>query len=63
MISSQRLRYKDFHLACKPAPIEAKSDPIRDQTGLFEVETVKEFGTAMEKRGVSEWWDRAMGFS
>lgn len=59
----QRLRYKDFHLACKPAPIETKSAQITDPTGLFEVETVKEFAAAMEKRGISRWWEQAMGFS
>ncbi|KAM7209129.1 hypothetical protein V8F20_000467 [Naviculisporaceae sp. PSN 640] len=72
----QRLRYKDFFLASKPAAIESEAVPvpgkqrpipkpqeISDPTGLFEVETVSEFGDAMEKRGISEWWRRAMEFS
>ncbi|RKU44890.1 hypothetical protein DL546_007616 [Coniochaeta pulveracea] len=59
----QRLRYKDFYLACKPALIEGKSAQIRDPAGLFEVDTVKEFGVAMDKRGLFDWWGRAMGFS
>ncbi|KAK3403113.1 hypothetical protein B0T20DRAFT_17385 [Sordaria brevicollis] len=59
----QRLRYKDFHLASKPALIETKSAQVSDPTGLFEVETVKEFGVIMEKRGISKWWEQAMGFS
>ncbi|KAL4783887.1 hypothetical protein BJX76DRAFT_241505 [Aspergillus varians] len=31
-------------------------------TGLEEVESVKEFGNFMEKRGVWQWWRRGMGY-
>ncbi|KAE8158160.1 hypothetical protein BDV40DRAFT_28360 [Aspergillus tamarii] len=30
--------------------------------GLEEVETVKEFGSLMEDRGVWRWWRKAMGY-
>jgi hypothetical protein len=60
---AQRLRYKDFQLALKPAPIDPETSPLRERTGLFEVESVKEFAAAMEKRGISEWWKRGMGFA
>jgi hypothetical protein len=60
---TQRLRYKDFQLAFKPAPIEAKVVQPEGRTGLFEVESVKEFAEAMEKRGISEWWKRGMEFA
>jgi hypothetical protein len=34
-----------------------------ERTGLFEVETVKEFAAAMERRGISEWWKQGMEFA
>lgn len=34
-----------------------------EQPGLFEVESVNDFAAAMEKRGISAWWKRAMGFA
>ncbi len=34
-----------------------------ERTGLFEVESVKEFAAAMEKRGIAEWWKRGMEFA
>jgi len=65
------LRYKDFFLASKPALIEPESESEsakysvvnQDPTGLFEVGSVAEFGGAMEKRGISNWWRRAMDFA
>lgn len=57
----QRLRYKDFQLVAKPCPLGPEASP--DPPGLDEVEAVKEFGDAMEKRGISHWWASAMGFS
>jgi len=59
----QRLRYKDFQLAFKPAPIEAAVVQPEKQTGLFEVKSVQEFAAAMEKRGIAEWWKRGMEFA
>ncbi|KAA8644892.1 hypothetical protein EYZ11_007484 [Aspergillus tanneri] len=36
----------------------------RDQTiGLFEVETVKDFGSIMQQRGVWHWWRKGMGYT
>lgn len=71
--ADQRLRYKDFFLASKPALIEPESESEsesakkstvnQDPTGLFEVASVSEFGGAMEKRGISNWWRRAMDFA
>jgi hypothetical protein len=64
----QRLRYKDFQLAARPAEIfgqEGANDHIEQEppTGLFETDSVKDFATQMEKRGVLEWWKKAMGYS
>lgn len=59
----QRLRYKDFQLVSKPAMIEHEPTHPESQPGLIEVESVKEFGDAMERRGISEWWKRAMDFA
>ncbi|RJE26549.1 hypothetical protein PHISCL_01162 [Aspergillus sclerotialis] len=41
---------------------KAKEEP-QDEVGLAEVETVKEFGSIMEQRGVWNWWRRAMGYA
>jgi hypothetical protein len=59
----QRLRYKDFQLALKPAPIESMVAQPDDRTGLYEVESIKDFAAAMEKRGIAEWWKRGMEFA
>lgn len=59
----QRLRYKDFHLAARPALIESDLPPSDEQPGLFEVEAMQDFAAAMEKRGISAWWRRAMDFA
>ena len=59
----QRLRYKDFQLAAKPAPIESAVVRPEPRTGLLEVESVQEFAAAMEERGISEWWKRGMAFA
>ncbi|KAL2119277.1 hypothetical protein VTJ04DRAFT_6237 [Mycothermus thermophilus] len=59
----QRLRYKDFQLASKPAPIDAEVAQPEARTGLFEVTSTAEFADAMEQRGISGWWKQAMGFS
>ncbi|KAL2127641.1 hypothetical protein VTI74DRAFT_10372 [Chaetomium olivicolor] len=58
----QRLRYKDFQLVSKPAPIESKVVQPEPQDGLYEVEAVKEFAAAMEERGILSWWEQGMGF-
>lgn len=63
----QRLRYKDFQLATKPAEKPASritgKDNGRPEYGkLEEVDSVKEFGSRMEQKGVWEWWRRGMGY-
>lgn len=54
-------------MASKPALVEPESAKYsvvkQDPTGLFEVESVSEFGGAMEKRGIPNWWRRAMDFA
>ncbi|EKG18786.1 hypothetical protein MPH_03952 [Macrophomina phaseolina MS6] len=61
----QRLRYKDYQLAVRPAPIEPEhvsSENRKVPVGLFEVGTVKEFGAIMQERGVWSWWRKGMGY-
>ncbi|KAK1760990.1 hypothetical protein QBC47DRAFT_19392 [Echria macrotheca] len=59
----QKLRYKDFQLVAKPARVEPDTPVSEEQPGLVELETVREFADAMEKRGILSWWSRAMGYS
>ena len=33
------------------------------RTGLYETESVKDFGLQMERRGVHGWWRKAMGYT
>ncbi|KAK4122279.1 hypothetical protein N657DRAFT_575978 [Parathielavia appendiculata] len=61
--TAQRLRYKDFQLALKPAPLGSNVAQPNERTGLFEVESIKEFAVAMERRGILEWWKRGMEFA
>jgi hypothetical protein len=63
----RNLRYKDFQLVTRP---DVKQDsPMQGQqsadskAGLSEVDTVKEFGSAMQRRGVWEWWRKGMGYT
>jgi hypothetical protein len=60
---NQGLRYKDFKLASRPAPIESDAGQARQPTGLFEVSSVNQFAAEMENRGLSNWWKRAMEFA
>lgn len=71
----RNLRYKDFQLVTRPdALTDEKSherEPSRGnkkkdeiaKAGLSEVETVKEFGSLMEERGIWNWWRKGMGYS
>ena len=56
----KNLRYKDFKLARRPAPITADWD-ITEQ--FEEVNTVKEFATMMNDRCLLEWWRNGMGYT
>ncbi len=62
----QKLRYKDYQLVSRPAAIEppmVRNLALTQVTGLFEVDSVKAFGIAMEERGLLPWWRNAMGYS
>lgn len=67
----RKLRYKDFQLVTRPGALELEDgqSEVDDQErkeldiGLAEVESVKEFGNCMEKRGVWKWWRKGMGYT
>lgn len=62
----QRLRYKDFQLATKPAAKEIENS-VKEQDisygKLEEVDSVKEFGARMENLGIWNWWRKGMGYT
>lgn len=71
----QRLRYKDYQLVARPAQLvvedsqeekgvrnEKGREEVSVEVGLREVESMKEFGMIMKRRGVWEWWRRGMGY-
>lgn len=71
----QRLRYKDYQLAARPAELVVEDrqeegegergkgrEEVSVEAGLREVESMKEFGLIMERRGVWGWWRRGMGY-
>ena len=65
----QRLRYKDYHLAVRPAAMtHEEHSPVAGATspgpsiGLEERESVKDFAAQMHCRGVLRWWRRGMGY-
>lgn len=75
--TAQRLRYKDYQLVARPAQLVVESCREREgeaegkgkaregvsiECGLREVESMKEFGMIMKRRGVWEWWRRGMGY-
>jgi len=62
----QNLRYKDYQLAIKPAPVKRDTTAqIKEveHNGLREFDTVKAFSLAMTDRGVYEWWRQGMGYT
>jgi hypothetical protein len=63
----QNLRYKDYQLASRVAPVQRENAPDPQQmqrtNGLFESETVRDFGSQMQQRGVYAWWRQGMGFT
>lgn len=65
----RKLRYKDFQLVTRPGELTREDAEVnsnmKDKTdaGLSEVESVKEFGSIMEKRGVWNWWRKGMGYA
>lgn len=66
----RKLRYKDFQLVTRPGEL-AREDAEQvyskmketRESGLSEVESVKEFGSIMAKRGVWNWWRKGMGYA
>jgi len=75
----RNLRYKDFQLVTRPGIMAderdnangARNEPSlskkkteeTSKAGLYEVETVKDFGSWMEQRGVWQWWRKGMGYT
>lgn len=62
----QNLRYKDYHLVARPAVVQHESQPTKEtnvRAGLYETETVRDFGSQMQDRGVYGWWRKAMGYA
>lgn len=61
----RKLRYKDFQLVTRPGLLvhEATDQSTKERVGLSEVESVKEFGSCMERTGVWMWWRKGMGYA
>ncbi|KAH9845631.1 hypothetical protein Tdes44962_MAKER06466 [Teratosphaeria destructans] len=66
VVTVQKLRYKDYQLAAQPDATRRECDvDVKNMAavGLYETESVREFGRRMQARGVFEWWRRGMGYS
>ncbi|KAK5747179.1 hypothetical protein LTR17_000314 [Elasticomyces elasticus] len=64
----QKLRYKDYQLASRPARVKHEDAcrpnvDMRSDHGLYETDSVKDFGQQMQDRAVHSWWRRGMGYS
>jgi len=64
----QKLRYKDYQLASRPAEVKRENSASNDvvehiASGLHETESVKDFGLQMQARGVYSWWRKGMGYA
>lgn len=64
----RKLRYKDFQLVTKPGLLahEEKQLPSNEDlqiAGVEEVESVKDFGSVMARKGVWSWWRKGMGYT
>ncbi|KAK6430759.1 hypothetical protein LTR95_013085 [Oleoguttula sp. CCFEE 5521] len=60
------LRYKDYHLAARPSALVrevSSTDSLSAVPDVREIETVKDFGLQMQRRGVYVWWRTAMGYA
>jgi len=63
--SVRDLRYKDFQLVAPTAalPEGVVTDVEADELGsLKEVEAVRDMAAIMERKGLLEWWRKAMGY-
>jgi hypothetical protein len=62
----QNLRYKDYQLVARPAIVELENQPTKEsqvRPGLYETDTVSDFGRQLQDRGVYAWWRKAMGYA
>ncbi|KAK0344683.1 hypothetical protein LTR59_012500 [Friedmanniomyces endolithicus] len=64
----QKLRYKDYQLASRPAPVVVEdSTGVQEsdagRQGLHETESVRDFGEQMANRSIHAWWRKGMGYS
>lgn len=62
----QRLRYKDYQLAARPALVHRESQVDIGQLPrptFTEIGSVKVFGQYMDSLGVLGWWREAMGYA
>lgn len=55
-----RLRYKDYQLAAKITQLQWMQ---QNESGLYEVDTVKQFAEVMHKKDLTDWWRAAMGYT
>ncbi|KAI0205667.1 hypothetical protein F4808DRAFT_240489 [Astrocystis sublimbata] len=60
------LRYKDFQCPRKPAAIDITAPSSQTAQGTLsfeEVTSVADFRRRMDQRGLTAWWEAAMGYS
>ncbi|KAK4891527.1 hypothetical protein LTR27_009857 [Elasticomyces elasticus] len=67
-VDGWKLRYKDYQLASRSAPVILENSGVQDvdvsgSRGLQETDSVSNFGQQMANRGVHSWWRRGMGYS
>ena len=66
LMPTQRLRYKDYQLASRPAQVVTEQEVDSgglETSSLAETTSVKAFGQIMQQRGVFEWWRKGMGYT
>lgn len=56
------LRYKDYQLAAPTTRACKEAVPSSEIGILEEVDTVKDFAAAMDRKGLLLWWRTSMGF-
>lgn len=56
----------NYHLATRPAEVQREDingDNIAPaRSGVFETDSVKDFGDQMHRRGVLAWWRKGMEY-
>ncbi|KAF1817555.1 hypothetical protein P152DRAFT_23128 [Eremomyces bilateralis CBS 781.70] len=64
----EHLRYKDFHMVARPAPVPveiqgSKIDRLQSPTrGIYEYGSIHEFAGQMSLLGLQDWWATMMGY-